>query len=69
MTQHMGELMQKEVSRKEFLTLSGLAVASVFGFGGVIKLLTGKSLHTSLSGHASGVGYGSSAYGGNKPGL
>lgn len=68
MNQNMSELMQKEVSRKEFLALSGLAVASVFGFGGVLKLLTGKSLHTSLNGHAR-VGYGSSAYGGNKPSL
>lgn len=68
MTQNMSDLMAKEVSRKEFLALSGLAVASVFGFGGVLKLLTGKSLHTSLSSH-SGIGYGGSAYGGGKPSL
>jgi hypothetical protein len=62
MVQHMNNIMQKEVSRKEFLSMSGLAVASIFGFGTIIKLLTGKSLHD----HASLKGYGSSAYGGSK---
>lgn len=54
---------QKEVTRKEFLGMSGLAIASVFGFGTLIKLLTGKSLTTS---HSSAAGYGGGAYGGNK---
>lgn len=64
MNQHLHSLMQKEVSRKEFLGISGLAVASIFGFGTLVKLLTGKSLHgQNLSG-----GYGSSAYGGTKVG-
>ncbi|MFA5004320.1 MAG: hypothetical protein WC498_03540 [Candidatus Saccharimonadales bacterium] len=62
MNQHMGNLMNKEISRKEFLGLSGLAVASIFGFGTVIKLLTGKSLHNQTF----SAGYGSSAYGGSK---
>jgi len=55
--------MQKEVTRKEFLGMSGLTIASVLGFGTLIKLLTGKSLHS--HGAVSG-GYGSSAYGGSK---
>jgi len=54
--------MDKEVTRKEFLGMSGLAIASVFGFGTLIKLLTGKS----LSGRHLSSGYGSSSYGGNK---
>jgi len=58
MTQQMSHLMQKEVTRKEFLGMSGLAVASIFGFGTIIKLLTGKSLHKN------NLGYGSSSYGG-----
>ena len=62
MNAHLSSLMEKEVSRKEFLTMSGLAVASIFGFGTFIKLLTGKSL---LS-HDSLKGYGSAAYGGLK---
>jgi hypothetical protein len=55
--------MDKEVSRKEFIGMSGLAIASIFGFGTLIKLLTGKSLG---SGHHFGSGYGSSSYGGSK---
>ena len=52
---------EKEVSRGEFLSVLGLAAASVFGLGTVLKLLTGKSLdqHTKSS-----FGYGASAYGG-----
>lgn len=68
MTQHVSDLLQKEVSRKEFLGMSGLAVASIFGFGSVIKLLTGKSVTTSLQ-HSQPVmssGYSTGAYGGFK---
>lgn len=63
MNKHLSNLMDKEVSRKEFLTMSGLAVGSIFGFGTVIKLLSGKSL---AGHHVSASGYGSSAYGGSK---
>jgi hypothetical protein len=66
MNQHLGNLMQKEVSRKEFLGMSGLAVASIFGFGAIVKLLTGKSFDSHF--HRAYVGYGSSAYGGFKDG-
>ena len=62
MNKQVSTIMQKEVSRKEFLGMSGLAVASVFGFGTVIKLLSGKS----FGGKAFSSGYGSSAYGGGK---
>jgi hypothetical protein len=65
MNTHVSTLMEKEVSRKEFLGMSGLAVASIFGFGTIVKLLTGKSLDASSGRHLSN-GYGSSAYGGNK---
>ena len=56
-------LMNKEVSRKEFLSIFGLAALSIFGFGTVIKMLTGKSLdkHSLLK-----EDYGASAYGGVK---
>jgi len=61
MTSHVSALLQKEVSRKEFLGMSGLAIASIFGFGSVIKLLTGKSLGSQQPAPS---GYGASAYGG-----
>ena len=54
-------LMQKEMTRKEFLATMGLAVASVLGFSSLIKLLTGKSLHSQFGMQHSG--YGSSPYG------
>jgi len=63
MTQHFSELMEKEVSRKEFLGMTGLAVASIFGFGTAIKLITGRSLGTS---HQASHGYGASPYGGSR---
>jgi hypothetical protein len=67
MTTHVAELLQKEVSRKEFLGMSGLAVASIFGLGTVVKLLTGKSLSGSAGKQISmNAGFGSGAYGGIK---
>lgn len=67
MTKPLNQLLQKEMSRKEFLATMGFGVASVMGFSGVVKVLTGKSLSTSL-GHQSN-GYGSSPYGGAKNGA
>lgn len=59
MKQQLDALMQKEVSRKEFLGMSGLAVASVFGLGSLLKVLNGQSLLGGKANH----GYGSSPYG------
>ena len=53
-------LMKKEMTRKEFLATMGVGVASIMGFSGVVKLMSGKS----LTGNKSGMGYGSSSYGG-----
>jgi hypothetical protein len=64
MNQQVNTLLRKEVSRKEFLGMSGLAVASIFGFGTLIKLLSSKQSHS----HSMLSGYGSSPYGG-KPNL
>jgi hypothetical protein len=63
MNTHLSNLMDKEVTRKEFLGMSGLAIASIFGFGTLVKLLTGKSLS---GGNHFSEGYGASAYGGAK---
>ena len=56
-------LMNKEVSRKEFLTIVTLAIGSIFGIGQILKLLTGKSLenHHIIRDSQS---YSSSVYGG-----
>ncbi|QQS19004.1 hypothetical protein IPL68_03050 [Candidatus Saccharibacteria bacterium] len=59
MNQQLDAIMQKEVSRKEFLGMSGLAVASVFGLGSILKLLNGQS----LLGNKANRGYGSTPYG------
>lgn len=57
---NLQSLMQKELSRKEFLGIVGLGLLSILGFGTILKILTGKSLehHDVLS------GYSASDYGG-----
>jgi len=61
MNTQLSNLMGKEVSRGEFLGMAGLAVASIFGFGTLLKLLTGKSFED----HHIASGYGASTYGGS----
>jgi hypothetical protein len=61
MNKQVDTLMQKEMTRKEFLVVMGAGLASVMGFSVIIKLLTGKSLS---SRHLSDQAYGSSVYGG-----
>ncbi len=62
MSKPVTALMQKEMSRKEFLTMIAFGTASVLGFSTIIRLLTGKSVEKHLGRHA-GLGYGSSPYG------
>ena len=56
-------LMQKELTRKQFLGIVGLAVVSVVGLGHILKLMTGKSIETH---QALQTGDGSTAYGGHR---
>jgi Trp operon repressor len=56
-------LMQKEMSRKEFLATLGFGLATIAGFGSILKFLTGKSHPFQKQ---VGGGYGSSAYGGRR---
>jgi hypothetical protein len=49
-------LMQKEMTRKEFLATIGLGVASILGFSSLLKLLGLKGSHQAN-------GYGSRGYG------
>lgn len=67
MNQPIENIMQKEMSRKEFLATLGLGMASVMGFSTIIRLLTGRSIDNHLGRHVSN-GYGSSAYGGDTDG-
>ena len=62
MNKQVTEIMQKEMSRKEFLATFGFGVASLFGLGTLLRL-TGQ--HPSQQ-KLSSMGYGSSAYGGKK---
>jgi hypothetical protein len=71
MTKQLGNLLQKEMTRKEFMATMGLGVASIMGFSTIVQVLTGKSLpglaQQSLGDSQAGrSGYGSSAYGGHR---
>ena len=60
--QKINELMQKEMTRKEFLTTMGFGVAAVFGMSSILGMLTGKSNPFQRN----SMGYGSGAYGGKR---
>jgi hypothetical protein len=62
--QKLSDLMQKEMTRKEFLATLGFGVATALGFSTLIRLVTGNDNNPFKQ---SSVGYGSGAYGGRKP--
>jgi hypothetical protein len=66
MAQPITTLMEKEMTRKEFLATLGFGLASIMGFSTIIHLLTGKSFSNPVHRHVSSYGYGSSAYGGGR---
>ncbi len=55
-------LLERDMTRQEFLVTLGFGLVSVMGFSTIIKLLTGKSLDRHL-GHRSIKGYGTRPYG------
>ncbi len=61
--QKINELMQKEMTRKEFLTTVGFGVASIFGLSAIIKLITNKENPLTRQNE---FGYGGGTYGGHK---
>jgi hypothetical protein len=61
MNKQLSALMQKEVTRKEFLMALGLGIATVMGFGSLIRMLSGKQHQTPAA-----SGYGTSVYGGHR---
>jgi hypothetical protein len=62
MTKPIDSIMEKEMTRKEFIAVLGFGVASVLGFSTIIHLLTGKRSPL----HHVTMGYGSSVYGGEQ---
>ena len=58
-------LVQKEVTRKEFLATLGFGAASLMGLGTIIRILEGKHGFGSQT-KAGTNGYGASVYGGLK---
>lgn len=62
----INDLLQKEMTRKEFLATLGFGIASLLGFSTVIKLISGRE--NPLETHNSPVGYGGGAYGGSRKG-
>jgi len=57
----ISDLLQKDMTRKEFLATLGFGVATIFGFSAILKMLGKESPWEK---HQT-VGYGGGAYGGN----
>lgn len=57
----LDEVMNKEMTRKEFLATLGFGIASIMGFSTVLRFLFGRG-----SQQTANAGYGANAYGGNK---
>lgn len=62
--QRLNNLMQKEMTRKEFLATLGFGVATIMGLSTLLTLLGKKN---PLTDHAD-LGYGAGSYGGRKDG-
>jgi hypothetical protein len=62
MQKPLDTLLQREMTRKEFIAAIGFGVASVMGVGSIIKFVK-PSFGSSLSQPTSSQGYGTSAYG------
>lgn len=68
MTKHLEKLMEKEMTRKEFIATLGFGMASLFGMSAILRLLTGQSADSHLQRRLGGnsYGYGGGPYGGSK---
>lgn len=60
MSKPIDAIMQKDMSRKDFIVTLGFGVVSVMGLSTIVHMLTGKSFSSNASTKA---GYGSSRYG------
>lgn len=61
--QQLQDIMQKEMTRKEFLATIGFGIASIFGFSTLIKLLFHKGQQASSP---ASHGFGAGSYGGDR---
>jgi hypothetical protein len=61
MQKQLTNIMQKEMTRKEFVTTLGFGLLSIFGFSTILNMVTGKSFGQTT--HQMSNGYGSSSYG------
>jgi len=60
----LNDIMQKEMTRKEFIATLGFGAATIFGLGGVLHLLGKDNPLQQQS--TSRLGYGGGAYGGTR---
>ena len=60
---YLEDIMNKEMSRKEFLATLGFGVASIFGLSTIMRFVFGKG-NQAQQGRPTSTGYGSSTYGG-----
>jgi hypothetical protein len=58
----LNDLMQKEMTRKEFIATLGFGAATIFGLGGLLQLLGKENPLQQQS--TSRLGYGGGVYGG-----
>jgi len=63
MLKPIDQLMQKDMTRKEFLSTLGLGIVAILGFGRVVEMLSGHSVKKNISNHSS-LSYNSRDYGG-----
>lgn len=64
MNKNVQQIMQKEMSRKEFLSTFGFGVASLFGLGTLLRLMGHHPVQLQVNNPS--LGYGSSVYGGKR---
>lgn len=61
----VSDLLQREMTRKEFMATLGFGAATLMGFGSIVRLLTGTHTTSATPQHGTtATGYGASVYGG-----
>ena len=63
--QKLSDLMQKDMTRKEYLATMGFGVATIFGFATILRLITGRDDNPFQQQNS--LSYGGGSYGGDKP--